>query len=225
MTAGAYLCVLRHPRKPVEASTGLLCTHHALALNEALQDILELWALVPLYLLPGSGTDDGSRHTKTADPPAPGNLHVMSLRDSRMFAPRPPGDQLWFQETDDIPDAPGTLRERAELVADERRITNPDLGTISATVLFLRTHRDWIAARDWVADYDDELHILRRALSLGPGERTRPVGACPTLDGDGKPCGGPLWADRYGAMQVTCGRCERVFDEPMLRHLGGMMTA
>lgn len=222
-------CVLRHPRKPALASVGLICDHHAAALNEALQDILELWALSALYLTPGDMTSwpkpDKGAMVKSADAPAPGSVHIMSLRDARNFAPRPPGQQLWFQETDDIIDPVGTLRDLARDVADARHITDPDLSTITTTVTFLRTHRDWIAGQSWITDYDDTLYSIRKALSLGRGGHSTSVGSCPTLDGAGQPCGGPLWADPYGPLQVTCGRCDRAWDERMLRHLGETMTA
>lgn len=223
MSEDRLLCQLRH-KKPAEAGVGLICSHHAAGLNEALQDILELWALLPLYLLPGQSVDDGSRHLKISAAPAPGSLHVMSLTDRRMHAPRPPGEQLWYQETDDIVDAFGTLVERAAYVAFGRDITNPDLVTITATVRLLRDNRDWIAGQDWISDYAEELRDLRAALTMG-STRNRPVGHCPSLNGDGTECGGPLWPDRNGAMAVDCGTCERHYDERFLSHLGGMMTA
>ncbi len=213
MTDGK-LCVLFH-RNPVAASDGLVCAGHAAGLREGLQDVLELFGMLRLYLLPGSVESDGSKHTKAAEAPAPIRLDVAALSDKRNTAPVHSGD---------LPDVPGTLEDWAGWVVDERQLTPLKRGwTITDSVRLLQTNIAWIVEQDMVTDFDDSLRSLRRALAQASGERkSTPVGRCPSLDGNGNACNGPLWP-RNDMMAVDCGRCERHYDERILRHLGGMM--
>lgn len=217
-------CGLRH-KHGVRADVGLLCDHHLAAVSETLQDILEFWALLPLYLVRGEeGHDSGSKRGKISAASAPLRVDVLSLTDHRNYAPHDPGWQVWWAPVD-VPDVAGTLSTWAELAVHGHTDCVPRL-TVMAAVRTLQSHRDRTAYFDAVVDYWAELRNLRSMLAAASGEpNPKPVGHCPTLDGDGNACDGPLWADRKGGMQVTCGRCDRVFDEPMLRHLGGMMTA
>lgn len=210
------LCVLHH-NKPATSTDGLLCAGHYSALREGLQDVLELFALVRLYLLPGSVVSDGSKHTKAAEAPAPIRLDVAALSDRRNTAPLFAGD---------IPDVPGILEDWAGWVVDERQLTPLAAGwSIADSVRLLHKHLPWISEQAMVDDLDESVRSLRRSLASASGERPKvPVGRCPSQDGNGETCNGPLWP-RRDEMAVDCGRCERHYDERILRHLGGMMEA
>jgi len=221
-TATLTWCALRH-RESVRADVGLLCDHHAAAVMETLQDILEFWVLLPLHLVRGEeGHDSGSKRGKISAAPAPLRVDVLALTDHRNPAPRDPDLQPWWAPVD-VPDVAGTL---ASWVGFAVGAEETPVLTVYAAIRALQAHRDRLAAAECVRDYWGELRRVRSMLAAANGEPNRkPVGHCPTLDGDGKTCDGPLWADRKGAMLVTCGECGRVFDERMLRHLGGMMSA
>lgn len=220
-TSGTGLCVLPHKRDTT-ADVGLVCDHHAAGMNETLQDIVELFATCrALYLLPGTLGGDGSRHLKQPHAPAPLNLGVAALSDTRAT--------MWDPEDDSsgIPDVVGVLGEEADRVRDERPLQQRQTArTMTSEVDLLRAHRDWICAQDWVIAYDRTLRGLRRAIlrETGGDQKRKPIGRCPAKDGDGTPCDGPLWPDRYGAMAVDCGRCGIHIDERMLANLGGAMT-
>lgn len=78
------MCPLSH-HKPAEAVEGRLCDHHVSLIRETLQDILELWALLPLYVLPGSVADlgGGKPPKKRQEAPTPLRLEVAALNDWR----------------------------------------------------------------------------------------------------------------------------------------------
>lgn len=227
------LCVLRH-KEPAEATHGRVCAHHSQALREALQDVIELFALSRLFLLPGSIISDGSKHTKAAEAPAPIRLEVAALSDRRNPATVPMSfaanydwaKNLLVNNGPDIPDIPGTLEDWAGWVTDERELTPLAKGwTITQSVQRLHAHLAWITAQELVVEFEESLRDMRRALAHAAGEKpAEPVGRCPSLDGDGRMCNGPLWP-RRDVMAVDCGRCARHYDEPFLRHLGGMMSA
>jgi hypothetical protein len=214
-------CALRH-KQPPPADVGHLCSHHAAAINETLQDILEFWTLLPLHLVRGEqGHDSGSKRGKVSAAPAPLRVDVLALTDGRNHNVRDPGLQPWWAPVD-VPSVAAVL---ASWVAQAVGADEPPHLTVFAAVRALQAHRDRLAAMDCINDYWAELRNIRSMLAAASGEPNRkPVGHCPTLDGNGDPCDGPLWADQRGSMQVTCGKCGRVFDERMLRHLGGMMT-
>lgn len=210
-------CVLHSGRKL--ATVGQLCDHHREALRETLADIAEMYALLPQYRMPGSTPEAETgehKHTKKADHPALVRLIVLALEDKRNGPVLEPGD---------VPDVPSVLAEWAENVRDERALSALVDGSVGESVRLLQAHGDWIAAQDWLVDFDADLRMLRRSLAMGIGRTgSKPVGKCPSLDGDGKVCLGPLWPATNG-MSVDCGTCKRHFDEKFLRHLGGMMTA
>jgi hypothetical protein len=220
-------CPLSH-RRPSRAEIGRICAHHAAAITETLQDILEFWALLPLYLIPSQdGHDSGSKREKAADAPAPLRVDVLALTDHRNPAARDPGDQPWWAPID-VPDVAGVLTAWVALAVAAD--TPPPL-TVPTAVRALQAHNHRLAGMDCLPDYWTELRRVRSALAAANSEPPpRPVGRCPTLDGDGNTCDGPLWADRHGPepaspLRVTCSTCGRVFDEPMLRHLGSLLTA
>lgn len=83
--ASKLFCCLPHSQRAPRASVGLICLGHATGLAEDLRDVLELWALLGYFALPGSAPEpDGSqRPKKPADAPVPVRLDVVAMRDKR----------------------------------------------------------------------------------------------------------------------------------------------
>jgi hypothetical protein len=198
-----------------------LCDPCIQRINTRLTQILELYATLPFVTQIGSVPDDVAphRHVKGDSAPAPMRLTVTALLDGR--------NRCTGHYTTDVPDVAGVLDEWARCLADRLHLTGTSLdGTLFRSVRFLQAFEELAAAAPWVDDYQAEIDWiwgkLRDAHGLTPPDM-RPVGRCPSLNGAGATCGGPLWPDKAGAMQVACGRCQRVFGERFLQHLGGMI--
>lgn len=222
-------CRLHHKARAV-AEVGLICFDHHASIKETLQDILEFWALLPLYLLPGSApVADGSKKRKNPDAPAPLNLGVVALNDRRSddeeqrVSVLTHGSKYESNGDESLPSVPVHLAAWADLVREERDLAAGD-GTVVDSVRLLQKHLDYLAGDDLIKKFDAQIRTIRRHLASGNGEYApKPVGKCPTLDGAGKYCDGPLWA-AGDKMEVDCGKCGRHYDERILRHLGGMLT-
>ena len=203
------------------ATVGFLCPSCVARINQRLTQILELYATLPFVLPSGSVPDDIAPHRriKTDAAPAPMRLSVIALLDPR--------NHSTGHYTTDIPDVAGVLNSWARCLADHLNLAGASLNrTLFSSVQFLRAFEQQAAAAPWVDDYQAEIDWiwgkLRDAHGLTPPQ-ARPVGRCPSLNGAGAVCGGPLWPDLGGAMSVACGRCQRVFGPAYLRHLGGMI--
>lgn len=204
------------------ASVGFLCPACVDRIVDHLADILILYATLPFVTPIGSVHEDVAphRHVKNDSAPAPMRLSAVALLDSR--------NPATGNYAADVPDVAGVIGGWAECLCDRRGLAGASLnGTLTASVHLLREHAPYAAAAPWVDEFQVEVEwvwrSLRDAHGLTPPE-ARPIGRCPSLDGDGFMCGGDLWADRAGAMQVACGRCKRIFGETYLRHLGGMLA-
>lgn len=227
--AGETFCVLHHKSRAL-ATVGLVCADHHAALRETLQDILEYWALLPLYLLPGSSpVADGSQKRKNPDAPAPLNLEVVALLDRRTddeeqrVSTETHGDRFESNGDEGLPSIPLQLAVWADMVREARGLSEGN-GTVVESVRLLQAHMGWVVADRVVKQFDAQIRTMRRHLVHANGEGSpKPVGKCPTLDGAGKYCDGPLWP-AGDKMEVDCGRCGRHYDERILRHLGGMLS-
>jgi hypothetical protein len=218
-------CILRHRNHSTRLiDDAQVCVWCVQRHQTWLREILDLYATLDQVLEPGSIPDDTADHKrpkKPADAPAPIRLEAWAL----LF------DTDRLKTTgrhSDLPDIPSVLTGWAQNACDDRDLTGASLdGTVMTSARLLTEHAEFIASRPWVDEYDAELAWVRQALrqAHGVSEGRQPVGRCPSLDGDGKECGGPLWPDRHGAMAVTCGACQRRFDERFLRLLGGMIEA
>lgn len=226
------LCVLPHGRdqdgnpRQARAVVGYLCSRHRGQLDDYATEIQNLildTVRITAHGLTNAPREDAprTRHTKAAEAPAPGDLGIMALYDQRTLTTRLPDDQ-----SEPLAPVLHTVASWLLLVAEERPLTDTLPRSVLAQIDLLVRHGDWIAGCEWVDDYHRELGELRKHLRAAVHEAdARPVGRCPSQDGDGAMCGGPLWPDRNGAFAVACGRCGREFGEAFLRHLGGMLAS
>lgn len=192
----------------------LVCLHHEAAMREHLSDVLEMWALLPWFDLPGSVQDDGHGKSKRTDAPIPLRLDRIALTDPR-------NGQVVHPE--DVPDVPGVLASWCRLAGEERDVMLPDdIGFVLPAARFLQRHLLWIVEQSWVDDFEEEVRGLRRAVANATGAAQAPkalTAAVCSAPKDGGTCGGQLVpAEDYRSLQ--CRKCREVTDESMLRFLG-----
>jgi hypothetical protein len=90
--------------------------------------------------------------------------------------------------------------------------------TLAAAAAVLSANADSMARLPVVDEYDAELRWVRSHLRRAHGiNNPKPVGRCPSLDGDGNECGGALWPDEKAgcacpAEMRTVLRTKRCFD-------------
>lgn len=213
-------CVLRHP-DPRRAVLGArICLGHLHGLAETLEDIRTLFALLDDVIEPGSVADAESvRFARTIDPPAPLRLDVVALRDNRTAGSR--------EAREPVSPHRALFRHAANLRL-ERQLEGVRFGrtTVADDVAVLLAHLEHAAAAPWVVELNADARYVRAELRAVVGERDpEPVGRCPIVVDDDGECGGRLYADRYGAMRVTCTRCHALWDETELRRLGLLITS
>jgi hypothetical protein len=214
-------CVLPHHHNHAPATVGHVCRWCVDRHRTWLPEIVDLYATLHHVILPGSVPDDTAdhKHVKNAEAPVPIRLEAWALLydTRRLYATGQPSD---------LPDIPAVICEWAgNLFADAYHSTGPL--TLSGAAAVLQSHADAVARTPWVDEYDADLAWCRGALRRVHGLNSAPrlVGRCPALDGDGNTCARPLWPSRDGTMAVECTRPRpHRFDEPYLRHLGGMMS-
>jgi hypothetical protein len=99
---------------------------------------------------------------------------------------------------------------------------------IAGEAQLLARHAEWIATRDWVADFHHDVRALRAQLQQANGtSQPKPIpGKCPHQPSPGQECGGPLWPAKpkhtsgedvwTGAAPsaIRCGACETRWDGP-----------
>jgi hypothetical protein len=199
--------------KPKRAEPGLmLCQRHVDTIRYDLADIELLYALLDDVIEPGSvQSDELVRYQKRLEPPVPLRLEVVTLRDKRTH-------------TDPRHDAIAVLAildSWLRVVLEERQLTTA-ADTLTAVISLLNRHAEWIAAQPFADDYASEVHTAATALRhvCGEYDHQHSVGKCPVLD-----CDGLLYADRYGAMAVTCRACGEHWGETELRRLGLVIGA
>jgi hypothetical protein len=186
-------CILPHGShedgcpKTRHATTGAICGWHDEQLTTSIDEIKLHWRSLNLILLPGTTPiETTARGGKSkADPPAPANLEVLSLRDRRSGSaydelPSVPAViAAWVVEWDDERRLTETHTELVNgvTVTRERRLTLPR-GVLAQLDLLAR-HQTWIVGRPWVDDYITELNQLRRALKHALRDReTTEMGRC-----------------------------------------------
>jgi hypothetical protein len=185
-------CVLTHPGH-AEAYVGLLCRRHYHWISETLTQILELYVLRGIVLLPGPGGEE--RQATRFGSPAPGRLAVMAISDKR--------NKEWRGDADAVPDVPGTLYGWIRLMAEER--DDDDLadvnGDITTLIGVLKRERRWFATFAGVDDYVEDLGLLHRHVAAAVGDTMwpKPIGKCPN-------CRVALF-NTIGVDEVTCRRC------------------
>jgi len=223
-----------HHRSHTRRSAGLACRWCVTRQRAWLREITDLYATLHQVIAAGSIPDDTADHGKPKKQPAspaPMRLDAWAmLYDTRRLRPgaRIEGTDQWrgVDYRIDLPDVPAVLEAWAGRLYDDMYSNEPQtMNTLTAAAAFLTAQAEPAAHLPWLDEYDAELGWCRTALRRVHGiSAQQPVGRCPTLNGHGETCGGPLWPSLDG-MQVHCGYCSRIFDERFLSHLGGMISA
>lgn len=209
-------CVLGH-NEPAKRYIGLLCTRHYHWCYNTLDEISQLYALLPEVILPGPSGQE--RHGTSVEAPAPGRLDVMAITEMRddLRSTRDPGDELWFEGCADIPKLIPALQSWISTIVEEREIQPPESpwvqrrerwvlpDTLAECVRILRREQRWISRQLWVDDYMAELGKLHRALATAVGDTMwpKPLGKCPN-------CAASLYPT-VGVDQVSCSKCGSVW--------------
>lgn len=208
------LCVLRH-RKPVQAEAGLrVCMSHLTGLSDMLVEAVSLFGDLDELAVPGPSTEEHVRGKPVASKP-PFRLEVMVVRDATLT-----------EIVDDTVPV-GVLARWARQVGEERVLQRLNPRDADAALARLRLHLRWVVAAEWVPSFEKDLRRFVACLRRLAGDRPRPrVGVCQVVSDEVEgECGGPLLADRYGGMGVTCARCGDRWNEDELRRLGLILAA
>lgn len=173
------LCVLDHGTdlegNPVNAETsvGRLCKQHRKRLDTIATDIHDLLFDLPHITEAGSAPKDSSpkgKHTKNPYPPAPANLDVIALLDTRgkstardYWVKQDNGQ--WKMEGSKITPVLNVIAYWVAAVAQMRDIDKTHLPSSAAGQLdWLRRHHDWIAAQSAVERYLHSIENVRKEL-------------------------------------------------------------
>lgn len=229
-------CVLPHRRHSLNLLVGsFVCLPCVNRHREWLVEIVEMYATLTDVLLAGSLPDESSgeyeKPRKAPASPSPIRLQAWALLHTRFLNDHTvdeDGSTHAAYMGANLPNIPDVLTGWAQVAYDERGWTADAPDTVEGASAALRVAAEVMARSAMVDDYDAELRWVRNALCAAHGRSAsaaRPVGRCPSLNGDGSDCGGPLWPDQAGRMAVDCGRCGRHYDERFLSHLGGMLRA
>lgn len=201
----------------------MLCHRCQLRLRADLTGITELFAILPLFALLGSG-EIGKRHGKGNAPPAPGRLDVMVLSDPRSD---PTGwvDEDGTVHRQDGPSATLTVVGGwAQVVREERELAAPEgRATVAGECNLLLTHLDWICGQGWCDEFAADVKAAHKELRSVCGIAGRkPLGKCPAIVGDGddmQTCGAPLYPPERGDA-VQCRTCLAAWSGVELIRLG-----
>lgn len=203
-------CILGHT-EPTEAFIGYACKRHYSWMIATLDEIVTLYALLPVVLLPGSGGEE--RTATQVDSPAPGRLSVMSVTDRRVAGRKPPmtfernwnGRSLEPNGSDDDVHPLSVLGGWFQVILEELQPGwadgLPQWVTLTDVVKGLRRERRWVAQQEWVDLFCEEIGDVHRVLARAIGDSMwpRPVGKCPA-------CTRPLY-NTIGLDEVTCRHC------------------
>lgn len=135
---------------------------------------------------------------------APGDVHVMALRDRRT-RPRFLGEPHA---------ASALLPDWANVVRDARGQAEAQGEALADAGMYLCNSMDWMTRQPWIEEFVREAKIVRGQIRRANGEPSpRPQASCPTpLAEDEGLCGGPLFAPREGERITVCPRCGTEFD-------------
>ncbi|HET6917554.1 MAG TPA: hypothetical protein VFH56_15815 [Acidimicrobiales bacterium] len=232
-------CQLPHSygksQHPPQRRIGFCCQGCVTRHTEWVAEIVELYATLELVIdpadLPDERNGEYEKPRKRPASPSPIRLAAWALMHNRVNAkirnPDNPHELIDAYLGNHLPDVAGVLAAWAQAVFDARDWTDTAPDTVAGAGAVLKSHGATLAGLPDVDTYDAELRWVLRALRAAhgiSGKRTK-VGDCPSLNGHGAECGGPLYPATSGDMEVRCGRCGRRFGEKFLRLLGGMMSA
>lgn len=218
------LCILHDGDERPEAVVGLLCKRHRRRMDD---DVTEIGLLIidSQRIVDGGAPRDanlggGKGAKKRADPPAPGDVTLMALYDSRTKAVRIAGsdaDPLGDQ-SEPLPAVLAVVASWLLLLADERPLTATLPSSVLAQLSLIQRHHDWMAGQEWVDDYLAEMAELRKAMvAVVHDRRFERRGSC-RLPFEDKVCGGTL-LEENGTAVVYCTNCKArwVSDQELAR--------
>jgi hypothetical protein len=211
------VCQRRHYERPN------VCEPDRAGMPRLLDDIVELYALLPAALMPGS--DGGEKVSGSREAPLPLRVDVLDLTmPARTMNLTGHGrhhlvDQVGTIAVASILDT--WVRDWAELRGDHLPVP-----TVASLAGWMRERLDWAcdehpAIDDWAA----EMRALVGSLRAATGQRTdrRVIGRCPTVDEDsGQPCGATLTADPWIDI-IECPRCSTRWDRAQWQWLGEIL--
>lgn len=227
-------CVLQHRQHSTQLVDGAhVCVPCVKRWDDWLTEITELYAglagVVPAGSLPIETTGEYQKPRKKPASPAPFRLAAWAMLHGQINPIVKDRDGQFLESGylgEHLPNVPDVLANWAEALYDHKQWGDGWPTTVTGAAAALRANRDTLATLPDVDTLDAELAWIRRHLRAAHGiADQQPVGRCPSLDGAGHECGGPLWPDRHGRMAVSCSRCGRRFDERFLSHLGGMLAS
>jgi len=201
------------------AAGSLLCEVCSDRLWSKLSDTVELFALLPAVVEPGSVQSDGSRRTKADAPPVPFRPGVLDMTDGRLihtgaYADRP---LTWNRRG-----AVGVLHGWARVVREDLSLSDPAEVTVTGESAFLRSRLDWVCRQPWVDEMFDEVMSLHSELAYLCGEsKPHPIGRCPASTESGA-CGAPLFAPVFG-LEIECRVCGTSWARDAWERLGRMI--
>jgi len=173
------LCVLDHGTDNegnpthAEVATGRLCKPHRKRLDTITTDIHDLLFDLPHITEAGTAPKDSTpkgKHTKNPYPPAPANLDVIALLDTRgkstardYWVKQDNGQ--WKMEGSKITPVLNVIAYWVAAVAQMRDIDRTHLPKSAAGQLdWLRRHHDWIATQTAVETYLHSIENVRKEL-------------------------------------------------------------
>lgn len=205
MTACALGCTTRDGH-PYPAPSGFQCCDRCVTrLRDTLHEIVERWRrIVPDSALLPAGNGLVDRRAPGFESTAPGNVHVMALRDVRTHATEP-----------------GDLRSPLEVayawasrVRSWRLITPARYATVDSEIVTLLFHLDWIVREfqpGTLAQFAQELTDVRAQLRAVTDEPAPPVVGHCTAIVDQRRCGAPLRLPT-GGTSIRCPGCRARYD-------------
>lgn len=220
------VCVLAHPERE-ERWSGLLCKRHRRQMDH---DVTEIGLLIidsQRIIDGGAPTETGGgsgKRKKRADPPAPGDLGIMALFDSRSTTAPIPETKArnWNANTGrmesnaagEMPSVLSIVASWLLLVAEERPLTSALPQSVLGQLDLLHRHHEWLAAQPYVDDYLLEMGELRKALAqVVRDHKARRIGTCDLPTDDGPKCGGALIIDN-GSDVIRCVSCRAQWITP-----------
>lgn len=185
------LC-LTHRRGDAEAQAGVLvCAGCESVILRDLAALPRLWD--KMLILDGvEDVQGGGRRAPGSRPPS--SLTVLAMTDLRS------GDE---------PGGPPPVARWMKEAADRVSVA---LGRASALdlhaqVRLLRAEADWLLGQPWVAVFARRLSRSRAALRRICGEVRHVIDRCTVGLPDGSECGGALYQEADGVLEVYCARC------------------
>jgi hypothetical protein len=149
-------------------------------LSKALAAIPDVFALLWMFILPGSKPADPDRRISTASPSRPPlNLEVLDLLDIRekKDAPATRDYQLdrmaGARRQGVLPTLSSWVRyvEASMLDAGEEPQPPPDEATVVGECGWLNAQLDWIVEQEWAYEFDNDIHKMLGDLRRAIGER------------------------------------------------------